>query len=111
MLLAAAVLLVFLFQALATPPSGRYDAVLERQAEALKEKDPRASMRALWYRAEQLYRAGRWEEAEAAYRRIIDEYPYTEIDYGFRTDDARQRIREIEARKRGERIGSPLPGY
>ncbi len=110
LLLGAAIMLLVVFHSISRPPGERYGAVLERQAD-----DPsvsrRDSMYARWQMAERYFRQGDYDAAQKEYQRIIDEYPYTQIEYGFRTDDARQRIREIQALRRGERPQSPFPEY
>ncbi len=110
-LLGAAILLLFIFQALSNPPDRHPEAVLERVAEENREKDPRGSMYARWQLGERYFRQGNYDLAEKEYQQIIDEYPYTEIEYGFRTDDARQRLREIQSLRRGERPATPFPEY
>lgn len=111
LLLGAAILLLFIFQALSVPPDQRPESALERVAERKKENDPRDSMYARWQLGERYFRQGNYDQAEKEYQRIIDDYPYTEIEYGFRTDDARQRLREIQALRRGERPATPFPEY
>lgn len=109
-LLAAAVVLFAVFRAVARPPEERYDEILRRTASD-PSAAPRDAMHSRWQLGEQHLRAGDLDAAEKEYRSIIDDYPYTEIEYGFRTDDARQRLREIQALRRGERAATPFPEY
>lgn len=55
----------------------------------------RKSARAQWDLAEWHFARGEYERAAKEYQRLIDEYPYIDLDWGYRSDDARNRLREI----------------
>lgn len=65
----------------------------------------RKAARAQWDLAEWHYNRGEWADARREYQRIMDDFPYVELDYGYRTDDARKRIVEIDRYIAEERAG------
>jgi len=58
--------------------------------------------RAQWDLAEWHSSRGEWDLAEKEYRRYIEEFPYVDLDYGYRTDDATQRLRDIQKMRQME---------
>lgn len=99
---------------LLTPPGQRWherlfaeSRIVEGRA-VIRPNDGSAAMReaarAQWNLAEWHFMRGEWDAAEREYRRLIDEFPYIELDHGFRTDEARYRLAEIQQLRRGERI-------
>ena len=55
----------------------------------------RKSAQAQWDLAEWYFARGDWDSAEQEYQRYKANFPYVQLDYGYRTDDASNRIREI----------------
>jgi hypothetical protein len=112
--------LLILFEGLATAPEERWQEVTRRESRAIEDGRPvpkpdvapaavdatdrekiRSAAQAQWNLAEWHYMRGEYDDAKREYERLIDEFPYIELDYGYRTDDARKRLRSI-ARMKGE---------
>lgn len=98
--------LLLIFEAASLPPEDRPLAIMEREAYAVRggELDEaaaregitmRRAARQQWNLAEYYFQRGEWDNAEREYQRLIREFPYTDLDYGFRTDDARKRLEQI----------------
>ena len=105
--------ILVLADGLLTPPGQHWYERLFAKSRTVEEHaviqgdDPAAMRRAVqaqWNLAEWHFMRGEWDEAEREYRRLIAEFPYTDLDYGFRTDDARYRLDEVARLRRGEKI-------
>ncbi len=66
----------------------------------------RRAARAQWDLAEWHYNRGEWKDAEREYLRLIELFPYIELDYGYRTDDARKRLLDVRSRMSEETADS-----
>ena len=64
----------------------------------------RRAAQAQWDLAEWHFVRGEWDDAEREYRRLMSDFPYIELDYGYRTDDARYRLDEVARLRRGEKV-------
>lgn len=95
-----------ILEAISVPPEERPMAVMEREARAVRggELNDAAARDGLtvrqaamqqWNLAEYHFQRGEWEDAEREYQRLIREFPYTDLDYGYRADDARKRLEQI----------------
>ena len=103
-----------LAEALLTPPGQHwYDQVrtesrvVDNHAVVAPGDDTvaiRRAAQAQWDLAEWHFVRGEWDDAEREYRRLMSEFPYLELDYGYRTDDARYRLDEVARLRRGEKI-------
>jgi hypothetical protein len=112
--------ILILFEGLVTPPEEQWREVNLRESRAIEDGRPvvnpneaptdpdesekakiRRAAQAQWNLAEWHYMRGEYDEAKREYERLMDEFPYVELDYGYRTDDARKRLRSI-ARMKGE---------
>lgn len=71
------------------------EPILNKGKNQSELKAVQTAARAQWNLAEWHFGRGEWDQAEKEYQRYIDEFPYVELDYGYRTDDARNRMREI----------------
>lgn len=98
-------LLLFL-EAVSVPPEDRPRAIMEREARAVRGGElsdaaardgvtVRQAAIQQWNLAEYHFHRGEWADAEREYQRLIREFPYTDLDYGYRTDDARKRLEQI----------------
>lgn len=109
---AAAVMGIFL-EALMRTPEQNWAAIMMRESRAVENKEVmprheqsteemRRAAEQQWNLAEHYYLNGDWDRAEAEYLRLKSQFPYTELDYGYRTDDASKRLREIAVMRRGD---------
>jgi hypothetical protein len=105
---------IVLADGLLTPPGQSWyerifaeSRTVENRRVVFDERDSATVRRAAqsqWNLAEWHFMRGEWNEAEREYKRLIAEFPYTDLDYGFRTDDARYRLDEVARLRRGEKI-------
>lgn len=106
----ALVALVIVMNAMLTPPEERWFSRTQEAARSYPDKvrttgegpDMEAVRRAAeaqWELGEYYLRRGEYDSAAMEYQRLIDQFPYTELDYGYRSDDARKRLREIAERR------------
>lgn len=95
-----------MLDAVLMPPGEDWYSVMVRDSRGVENRElvagadrPDLTMRRAaiqqWNLAEYHYARGEYDQATREYQRLIDEFPYVELDYGFRTDDARKRLREI----------------
>ncbi len=107
------------------PEEETWSVTLERESRRVKDKEVvdlqpglsdqekkaelRKAARAQWDLAEWHYARGDYDTAEKEYLRYINEFPYMDLDYGYRTDDARNRLNEIRAFRAREQQGT-YPG-
>lgn len=105
LLLGAASLFVIL-EAVMMPPEMRPPEMMRTESRAVVDEQlvagsqrPDLSVRRAaqqqWNLAEYHFQRGEWDAARREYRRLIDQFPYTELDYGYRSDDARKRLEQI----------------
>lgn len=90
------------------------DRRLRSTPAGMSEEEQKAEIRkaaqAQWNLAEWYYARGDYDTAQQEYERYIQQFPYVELDYGYRTDDARKRILDIqEARAQGRGVTGHEP--
>lgn len=105
--------LLVIFSGLLVPPQQRWPNVLKRTAQPPPKRithrppppgqklDPEEKKAleeaadAQYRLAEYYYQKGDLERAREEYVKLIDNFPYLELDYGFRRDEAWARLKEI----------------
>lgn len=110
----AMVTILALADAYLTPPGEHWYEIARKESRTVDHgavvkggDDPaavRSAAQAQWDLAEWHFGRGEWDDAEREYRRLMSEFPYVELDYGYRTDDARYRLDEVARLRRGEKV-------